>query len=59
MKPIDFILFDGDSEPNQPAYQVAEALQKDIRILGVMGEYTVLSYYLYDGQMVLEIEERQ
>lgn len=58
MKPIDFILYDGDSEPNRPVYQVSEAMQKDIRILGGMGEYTILSYYLDDGQMVLEIEEK-
>ena len=57
MKPIDFILFDGDSEPNQPVYRVAEAMQKDIRILGATGDYRVRGYYFHDGQMVLEIEE--
>ena len=59
MKPIDFILFDGDSEPNQPVYRVAEAMQKDIRILGATGDYRVLSYYYHEGQMVLEIEETE
>jgi hypothetical protein len=57
MKPIDFILFDGDSAPNQPVYQVTEAMQRDIRILGATCDYQVLSYYYHEGQMVLEIEE--
>ena len=57
MKPIDFILFDGDSEPNQPVYRVAEAMQKDIRIISATSDYRVLSYYYHDGQMVLDIEE--
>lgn len=57
MKPIDFVLFDGDSEPNQPVYRVAEAMQRDIRILGATNDYRVLSYYYHNGQMVLEIEE--
>ena len=57
MKPIDFILFDGDSEPNQPVYRVAEAMQKDIRIISVTSDYRVRGYYCHDGQMVLEIEE--
>lgn len=57
MKPIDFILFDGDSEPNQPVYRVAEAMQKDIRIISVTSDYRVRGYYLHEGQMVLDIEE--
>ena len=57
MKPIDFVLFDGDSEPNQPVYRVTEAMQRDIRILGAKSDYRVYSYYYREGQMVLEIEE--
>ena len=57
MKPIDFILFDGDSEPNQPVYRVAEAMQRDIRIISATSDYRVRGYYFHDGQMVLEIEE--
>ena len=57
MKPIDFILFDGDSEPNQPVYRVAEAMQKDIRIISATSDYRVRGYYLHEGQMVLDIEE--
>lgn len=57
MKPIDFVLFDGDSEPNQPVYRVAEAMQKDIRVISATSDYRIRGYYLHEGQMVLDIEE--
>lgn len=57
MSPIEFVLFNGDSNPNQPVYQIAEAMQNHIKILGPACEYRILSYYCDDGKMVLEIEE--
>jgi len=58
MKPIDFIVFDGDSEPNTAVIQVAKALKKDLLIVAEDGEYEVLSYYYHNGRMVLEIERK-
>jgi len=58
MKPIDFVLFDGDSSPNTPICEVAEAMNKPIRINGMDCEYEILSYYLgEDGRFTLDIEE--
>ncbi len=62
MRPIDFIIFDGGSSPNIPAHKLAEALSKDIVILGVDGEYEVLSYYVSNGeeggQMFLDVQKK-
>lgn len=60
MKPIDFVSYDGGSSPNMPAYQVAEALQKDLVILGrSCQQYEVLSYYFHEGRMYLDIQEKK
>jgi hypothetical protein len=56
MKPIDFVVFKGDSSPNTPVYQVAEAMNADIVIHGPSGKYEVLSYFFDQGKMVLEIQ---
>ena len=58
MTPIEFVVFEGDSKPYQPVYQVAEAMQKPIRIYSGDQEWTVLSYFFHEGQMILEIEEK-
>jgi hypothetical protein len=55
MTPIEFVIHDGDSQPNMPVLQVAEAMYKDIIIRGAEGDFEVLSYFYDDGQMVLEI----
>ena len=58
MRPIDFVVFDGDSTPNVPAYKVSEAMMRPIRIIGCEENLGVLSYYLDDsGIMVLEVGE--
>ena len=60
MRPIDFVVFDGDSDPNTPVYAIAAAMKKDIRVFGSKGEYVILSYYYDDeGQMILEIERKK
>ena len=59
MTPIEFVVFDGDSEPNQPAYQVAEAMSHPIKIIGPDDEYEVLSYYRDGPNMVLEIRRKK
>ena len=57
MRPIDFVVFDGDSSPNIPAYQVAEAMMRPITVWGANGNLAILSYYMDDsGGMVLEVE---
>jgi len=58
MKPIDFVLFDGDSSPNDPIYKIYEALQKDIVIRGGSNDFIILSYYFDEDEnvMVLDIE---
>jgi hypothetical protein len=60
MRPIDFLLYAGDSEPNTPVYRIAEAMEQNMLIIGPNGLLTALSYY-YDsctGQMVLEVGEK-
>lgn len=59
MTPIEFVVFGGDSEPNQPAYQVAEAMSQPIKIIGPDGEYEALSYYRDGLNMVLEVRMKQ
>ena len=59
MTPIDFVVFDGDGEPNLPAYEVAEAMTRPIKIVGPDGEYEILSYYLDGSNMVLEVRSKE
>ena len=60
MRPIDFVVFDGDSSPNAPAYRVAEAMMKPITVRGAGGDFVILSYYMDDeGCMVLDVEPRE
>ncbi len=59
MTPIEFVVFGGDSEPNQPVYKVAEAMTKPIKIIGPDVEYEILSYYLWGASMVLEIRSKE
>lgn len=58
MNPIDFVVFDGDSEPNMPVYAIAEAMRRPIRIVSADKEWDVYSYYYDEGQMVMEITEK-
>ena len=58
MRPIDFVVFDGDSSPNVEAYKVSEAMMKPIKILASDGEYVVLSYYLSNGHMTMDIQKK-
>ncbi len=59
MTPIEFVVFGGDSDPNQPAYQVAEAMTQPIKIIGPDGDYEALSYYLDGPHMVLEVRRKE
>jgi len=59
MTPIEFVIFDGDSDPNQPVYQIAEAMYKPIKIHSSGAEWEVIGYYYGDeGHMVLDIKEK-
>lgn len=55
MKPIEFVVFNGDSSPNTPVYKVAEAMNVDIVIRSADCRYEVLSYYFDGRTMVLDI----
>ncbi len=55
MKPIDFVVFDGNSSPNLPVYQLAEAMNKPLVIRSEKGEMEVLSYYFSNGRMVIDV----
>ena len=57
MRPIDFVVFGGDSEPNTPAYKIAEAMMKPITVRGLHGDFVVLGYYMEECGMVLDIQE--
>ena len=57
MKPIDFILFDGDSSPNTEVYKIAEAIQKTLRIHSADKNWEILSYFFDGESMVIDIIE--
>ncbi len=61
MKPIELVNFDGDSSPNTPVYLISEAMNKDLRLFGENGEYTILGYYYSEKRkcMVLDIEKKE
>lgn len=56
MRPIDFVVFDGDSSPNTPVHAVAEAMFKPITVRGAGGDFVILSYYMKACGMVLDVE---
>jgi iron complex outermembrane receptor protein len=60
-KPIDFVVFEGDSSPNQPVYKVAEAMQKNMLVYVGSDECEVVGYYYSDEHqaMVLELEIKE
>lgn len=59
MRPIDFVIFDGGSLPNTSAHKIAEAMNKNIELHAVDGEYVVLSYYFNNGVLTLDIEKKE
>lgn len=56
MRPIDFVIFDGGSNPNLQAYKLSKAMVSEIKIRGQNCEYNLLSYYEENGVMVIDIE---
>ena len=57
MKPIEFVVHDGDSAPNTPVMLIAEAMHNDVVII-CNGSDTVVRSYFYDEtlkRMVLEL----
>ena len=61
MRPLDFILYHGDSEPNTAINKIAEAMERNIVILTPDGEFEVVGYF-YDndyGQMILELDPKR
>lgn len=56
MKPLDFVVFNGGSDPNLPAYKLEEAMYEKVQILTNLGPAEVLSYYYHNGQMHLDLE---
>lgn len=58
MTPIEFVVHHGDSEPNWPVHQIAEAMYKDIIIRNGHFDFEVSSYFFDDGHMVLEIRAK-
>ena len=58
MKPIEFVIHDGDSTPNMPAYKLAEAMTKEMIVHGPDGKYEILSYYFSDGVMNLDVRRK-
>jgi hypothetical protein len=61
MRPLDFILYHGDSEPNTAIHKIAEAMEIDIAIFTSDGELEIVSYY-YDsesGRMILELDQKR
>ncbi|MEI6882720.1 MAG: hypothetical protein WCK82_15475 [Bacteroidota bacterium] len=61
IKPIDFVVFEGDSSPNQPVYKVAEAMQKNMLVYVGIDECEVVGYYYCDERqaMVLELDIKE
>jgi hypothetical protein len=60
MRPLDFILYHGDSEPNTPINKIAEAMERGIAIFTSDNEFEVVGYF-YDsesGRMILELDPK-
>jgi hypothetical protein len=57
MTPIDFVVYEGDSAPNTPVYQIAEAMHREITVRGPSGELEIVGYFFDPdtGNMVLEV----
>ena len=58
MTPIEFVVFEGDTDPNQPVHEIAEAMHKPIEIHSSSAEWEVIGYYWSEGRMVLDIKEK-
>lgn len=58
MRPIDFVVHDGEYSPSAPVADLAEALMEPIEINGSEGEYEILSYYMARGKMILDIQRK-
>ena len=61
IKPIDFVVFEGDSSPNQPVYKVAQAMQKNMLVYVGIDECEGVGYHYSDAAqaMVLELEIKE
>jgi hypothetical protein len=60
MKPVDFVVHDGDSCPNMPVLTVYEAMQRPIVVVGPKGEYEILSYFInHNGVFQLDIQRKK
>ena len=61
IKPIDFVVFEGDSSPNQPVYKVAQAMQNNMLVYVGIDECEVVGYHYSDAAqaMVLELEIKE
>jgi len=58
MTPIEFVVFEGDSNPSQPVYEIAEAMHKPIEIHSSSAAWEVIGYHWNEGHMVLDIKEK-
>ena len=58
MTPIEFVVFEGDSNPNQPVHEIADAMHKPIEIHSSNAEWEVIGYHWSEGRMVLDIKEK-
>ena len=58
MTPIEFVIFEGDSTPNQPVYQIAEAMHKPLKIYSGDKEWEVFGYHWHEGYMTLDLKEK-
>lgn len=57
MRPIDFVLYDGDSEPNTAVHKIAEAMKQPILFITSVGKLEVHGYY-FDAEserMIVEL----
>ena len=59
MRPIDFVVFGGDSSPNMPVLELYEAMHKDVHISMGYKTLEVLSYYCLNGRMYLDVQEKE
>ena len=61
IKPIDFVVFEGDSSPNQPVYKVAAAMQNNLLVYVGIDECEVVGYHYSEEHqaMVLELEIKE
>jgi hypothetical protein len=57
MRPLDFVLYEGDAAPNTPVHEIYKAMHEPMTVYSEDKEWRIIGYYYMNGHMHLDIEE--